>query len=199
MEKDSQPLFRDFFNRKTVEVAKGLLGKTLVREIDGEILIARIVEVEGYLGEHDPAAHASFRKTDRTKILYGHPGYAYIFQMHGQNCLNAVAEERGSPGCVLIRGGEPIKGIEKMREFRSKSKKEIKDIEIANGPGKLCQALNIDMSLYGADMTSSDSPLQIHEGDNENFEIETSKRIGITKAADWELRFTIKDNKFVSR
>ncbi len=192
------PLSREFFSRKTEEVSRDLLGKNLVRRTETGVLVARIVEVEAYLGEHDPAAHASFGNTERTRVLYGEPGHAYIFRIHGLHCLNAVAEPLASPGCVLIRAAEPLEGLEIMRGNRKK--KEVKDVEIANGPGKLCQALNIDMSLYGVDLTATNSPLSICEGNNiQLFEIEVGKRIGITKAPDWELRFSIKNNIFVSK
>lgn len=191
-------LARNFYDRQTIEVSKDLLGKLLVRRYTNNLLFARIVEVEAYLGEHDPAAHASFGKTDRTQVLYGQPGHAYIFQIRGHNCLNAVAEGENSPGCVLIRAAEPVEGIEQMRQLRIK--KNPKDIELTNGPGKLCQALNITMEHYGADLTSENSGLQICEPlETMDLEIETSKRIGITKAADWDLRFTLKGNKFISR
>jgi DNA-3-methyladenine glycosylase len=192
-----KPLPRSFFEHDTTTVSKNLLGKTLLRRIDDKILAAKIVEVEAYLGEHDPAAHASFGNTNRTKVLYGEPGHAYVYRIHGWHCLNAVAEPLNSPGCVLIRAVEPIEGIEHMREYRKR--KDIPDKQLANGPGKLCQALNIDLALYGADLTAINSPLSICEGDTMPFEIEVSKRIGITKAADWELRFTVKDNIFVSK
>jgi len=99
---------------------------------------------------------------------------------------------------VLIRAVEPIVGIKAIKKLRGGRVK--KDVDLTNGPGKLCQAFAIDLDLYGVDLTSQSSPLFIAESiEEERFEIETSKRIGITKAADWELRFTIKDNKFVSR
>ncbi len=191
-------LSREFFDRKTEDVAKALLGKILVRRVNDGVITGRIVEVEAYVGEHDPAAHAFAGRTDRTKILYGEPGHAYIFKIRGYHCLNAVAEEKDSPGCVLIRAIEPIIGIERMQKFRGDAAR--KDVELANGPGKLCQAFDINLNLYGIDLTSQNSPLYVAELiKKEKFEIETSKRIGITKAADWELRFTIKGNKFVSR
>ncbi|HUS60295.1 MAG TPA: DNA-3-methyladenine glycosylase [Nevskiaceae bacterium] len=190
-------LDRSFFDRKTKEVAKNLLGKILVRRIEDKIIAGKIVEVEAYIGEHDPAAHASAGCTERTKVLYGEPGHAYVFKIRGYHCLNTVAEKVGNPGCVLIRAIEPLMGIEEMGKFRGPHIK--RDIDLTNGPGKLCQAFDIDLNLYGADLTSDDSPLLICEGSNEELEIETTKRIGITKAADWELRYTIKDNRFISK
>lgn len=189
---------REFFERETTQVARDVLGKNLVRIIDNRLLIARIVEVEAYLRENDPAAHASAGVTKRTRILYGAPGHAYIFQMRGYNCLNFVVEPENSPGCVLIRAVEPVVGIDLMKQLRGKT--ELKDKEVANGPGKLCRALGIDMALYGTDLVNPDSPLQVCDDITcEDFEIEVSKRIGITKAADRELRFAIKGNIFVSK
>ena len=191
-------LSKEFFDRKTKDVAKGLLGKILVRRINDEFITGKIVEVEAYIGEEDPAAHAFAGLTERTKALYGEPGHAYIFKIRGYHCLNAVAEEKDSPGCVLIRAVEPIVGIEAIKKLRGGRVK--KDVDLTNGPGKLCRAFDIDLDLYGVDLTSQSSPLFIGESiDKVEFEIETSKRIGITKAVDWELRFTIKDNKFVSK
>lgn len=192
------PLFREFFERDTITVSREILGKSLVRIMDRRTLVARIVEVEAYIGEHDPAAHAFFGRTKRTDVLYGEPGHAYIFQIHGHNCLNFVAEPSNSPGCVLVRAAQPLIGIEQMKRFRDR--KTIKDTEVANGPGKLCKALDIGMSLYGTDLVSSQSPLQVCEDiTNEKFEIQVSKRIGIAKAIEWELRFTVEDNIFVSK
>lgn len=193
-----QALDRNFFDRKTVEVAKDLLGKILVRRMGDKIIAGKIVEVEAYTGEHDPAAHASAGRTQRTEVLYGKPGHAYIFKIRGHHCLNTVAEEENSPGCILIRAIEPIQGINEMKKLRGPHVK--RDRDLINGPGKLCQAFGIDMNLYGADFTNEDSSLFITEGiESENFEIETTKRIGITKASDWELRYTIKGNKFISK
>jgi len=195
---DLEVLNRDFFDRKTEIVARALLGKILVRRVGKKLLTGKLVEVEAYVGEDDPAAHAFAGKTERTKVLYGEPGHAYIFKIRGYHCLNAVAEEKDSPGCVLIRAVEPIVGIEEMRKFRGS--KATKDIDLTNGPGKLCQAFDIDLNLYGADLTSQNSPLFIAKSiEEEELDIETSKRIGISKAADWELRFTVKGNKFVSK
>ena len=110
-------LDRDFFDRRTKEVARGLLGKILVRKIGDKIIAGKIVEVEAYIGEHDPAAHVSAGRTGRTEVLYDEPGNAYIFKIRGHHCLNAVAEEENSPGCVLIRAIEPILGINEMKNM----------------------------------------------------------------------------------
>lgn len=189
---------REFFTRETKAVARESIGKTLVRVTEHGLLLAKIVETEAYLGEHDPAAHASFGRTKRTEVLYGEPGHAYVYQIHTHHCLNFVAEPSGSPGCVLIRALEPLEGIEMMRKLRGRSECKLSDI--ANGPGKLCKALGIDKTMYGTDLLDPDSPLQVWEPlEEQEQEIETSCRIGITKAADWELRFTLKGNRCVSK
>jgi len=197
---DPKPLLlsRAFFTRETKTVAQESLGKTLVRVTEDGLLVAKIVETEAYLGEHDPAAHASFGRTKRTEVLYGEPGHAYVYQLHGHHCLNFVAEPPGSPGCVLIRALEPLEGIEVMRRLRGKNEMEL--IPIANGPGKLCKAMGIDMVMYGADLVDPASPLQVWEPlEEQERQVEISRRRGITKAADWELRFTLKGNPYVSR
>ena len=188
---------RKFYNRKTVEVARDLLGKLLVRKVEGQIIVGKIVEVEAYIGTNDPAAHASAGLTKRTEVLFGEPGHAYIFSIHGYNCLNVVAEEIGSPGCVLVRALEPVCGSVVMKKLRGRN---VSDVELANGPGKLCRTFRIDLSFNGIDLASQESELIICDNkDAGEVEIETTRRIGITKAADWELRFAIKGNKFVSR
>jgi DNA-3-methyladenine glycosylase len=126
------PLPRGFFNRPTVEVAKDLLGRLLVRKLpDGQILIGRIVETEAYLGFDDGAAHAVAGRTKRTEVLFGEPGFAYIFRLRGHHCLNAVTEEIDNPACVLIRALEPLVGMEFMRQLRGH--KITRAIELTNG------------------------------------------------------------------
>lgn len=192
-------LSREFFARKTEVVAREVLGKTLVRVTEqGLLLVAKIVETEAYLGEHDPAAHAAAGRTKRTAVLYGAPGHAYVYQLHGHHCLNFVAEPAGSPGCVLIRALEPLDGVAVMRQLRNKIQGKMTDI--ASGPGKLCQAMNISMVMYGADLVDSQSSLQVWEPlAKENVQVGTSCRMGISKAADWELRFTLKGNPHLSK
>jgi DNA-3-methyladenine glycosylase len=194
---DSQLLSRAFFARSAEIVARESLGKTLVRVTSQGLLMGKIVETEAYLGEHDPAAHASFGRTKRTLALYGEPGHAYIYQSRAYHCLNFVAEPFGVPGCVLIRAVEPLRGVELMQQFRGKS--ELGATHIADGPGKLCRAMDIDMKLYGTDLLNRNSPLQIWESlDDKATPIGIGHRIGITKAADWDLRFTIMNNPYVS-
>ncbi|MDQ6985912.1 MAG: DNA-3-methyladenine glycosylase [Candidatus Dojkabacteria bacterium] len=182
-----------FFNRDATLVAKDLLGKLLVRKLGERIISGVIVETEAYLGANDPAAHSFIGKTERTKVLFGPAGYAYIHSMHGQNLLDITCSEINDPVSVLIRALEPIEVIDLMQKFRSKEK--LKDL--TTGPGKLCKAMDIDKSFYGLDLTNKDSTLFIVENDSE-YEVMESERIGISKGKEHILRFFIKRNKFVS-
>ena len=192
-------LSQEFFSRETKLVALESLGKTLVRITEHGLLVAKIVETEAYLGESDPAAHASFGRTKRTNVLYGEPGHAYVYQLHGHHCLNFVVEPSGTPGCVLIRALEPLEGLDVMRRLRGKDESEL--INIANGPGKLCKAMGIDMAMYGTNLVDPASPLQVWKPliEEQAQEVAIIRRRVITKAADWELRFTLKGNPYVSK
>lgn len=191
------PLPDDFFARATVEVARDLLGKFLIRRRAAQLIIGRIVESEAYLGSDDPAAHAVAGRTKRTQALFEEPGKAYIFRLHGHYCLNVVTETVGNPSGVLIRALEPIRGIEFMRQQRGESITD--DHLLTNGPGKLCQALDISMAHYGVDLTDATSPLYLAQGEPYAFETVATPRIGITKAQDRLWRFVIKNNPFVTR
>ncbi len=183
---------RSFYKRSTVEVARELLDKWIVH---GQTA-GRIVEVEAYLGEGDPAAHSAAGVTPRTRVIFGPPGHAYVYLSYGvHECLNIVVEREGVAGCVLIRALEPVAGLEAMRERRKGAKA---DRDLTSGPGKLSQALGISRAQYGADLTHGE--LVIREpGEAGEFEIDVSPRIGIAKAAELPLRFAIRGNAFVSR
>ncbi len=188
------PLPRSFYNRPTDTVARELLGKYLVRRLGDEYLIGKIVETEAYIGEDDPACHAARGYTNRTSIMYGPPGYAYIYFIYGMyNCLNAVTEREGFPAAVLIRALEPVRGIERMKTFRQRA-----DLHsLTNGPGKLCQALQVDRSLNGTDLC--DEILFITPGEDiPEHQIMRTSRIGIRKGVEHPWRFFIADNPFVS-
>jgi len=192
-----EPLTRELYPHSTIDAAKWALGKLLIRRLGEEDLVARIVEVEAYLPEYDEAAHAFAGETNRTRVLFGEPGHAYIFQLRKYHCMNIVAEPESVPGCVLIRAVEPIQGIETMQMLRGEHVK--KEHNLTNGPGKLSQALGIDLGLYGADLTQRGDLYLIDDPDAKPFEIAQSTRIGITKSPDLELRFFIADNPFVSK
>lgn len=198
-------LDREFYNRDSIIVAKELLGKIFVHEIDGEKLSAKIVEVEAYMGVEDKAAHSyGGRRTPRVEVMYGHPGFSYVFIIYGMYyCFNIVTREIGTPQAILVRAVEPIEGFELMAQNRFKkpynqlNKSQI--VGLTNGPGKLCNALLINKSLNGEDLCGS--KLYIVEGQEENFNIVSSKRIGIDyaeEAKDFLWRFYIEGNKYVS-
>lgn len=190
--RESRILKRAFYERPAVEVARALLGKVLVHGA----LAGRIVEAEAYLGLDDLAAHASRGVTERTRVLFGPPGHAYVYFIYGMHeCLNLVAEPEGKPGCVLIRALEPLAGIEEMRKRRPAARR-VEDL--ASGPGKLTAAMDIRRRHYGADVTRG--KLTVRECvAAQPIEIETTARIGIRHCPDWPLRFLIAGNGFVSR
>jgi len=183
-----------FYARPTAEVARGLLGQILVSDVGGRRrqTAGRIVEVEAYVGPHDPACHAyGHRRTARTEPLYGPPGTAYVYFTYGMHwCLNAVTEPRDYPAAVLIRALEPIAGLETMRRRRGKE-------PLCTGPARLCEALGVTGALNG--MRLQRGVLRIVKGTTTKpGDIVTGPRIGITQAADWPLRFYLKDSPWVS-
>lgn len=198
-------LDREFYNRDSLIVAKELLGKILVHEIDGHKISAKIVEVEAYMGVNDKAAHSyGGRRTPRVEVMYGEPGFSYVFIIYGMyHCFNIVTREAGIPQAVLIRAVEPLEGFELMAQNRfNKSFDELNKsqvIGLTNGPGKLCKALLINKEQNGEDLCGN--KLYVLEGEKEDFETISSKRVGIDyaeEAKDFLWRFYIKDNKYVS-
>jgi DNA-3-methyladenine glycosylase len=189
--RNSEILGESFYSRPTVNVARDLLGQVLVHKKTA----GRIVEVEAYLGLEDLAAHASRGITDRTRVLFGPPGRAYVYLSYGMHdCLNFVAEPDGVAGCVLIRAVEPLSGLELMRRRRPAAHEAR---QLCSGPGKLTAALGITRALNGANVTQG-GEFAVRSGPAPP-EIVTTTRIGITKCADWPLRFYEKGSRFVSR
>ena len=181
-----QKLPRTFYDRDTIVVARELLGKHLVHLSDGVERIGRIVEVEAYLGPHDLAAHSARGLTERTKIMFGPPGHAYVYLIYGMyHCMNVVTQPEGMASAVLLRAVEPIRNVEGRTQ----------------GPGLLCQALHIDRRLNGHDLLSDDFFIA-DPGEPTGFAIVKRPRIGVDYAGPWAkklLRFYIKGNPFVSR
>lgn len=179
-------LKRSFYNRDTQVVARELLGKLLVHRKDGIERIAKIVEVEAYLGAHDLAAHTSKGLTERTKVMFGEPGHSYVYLIYGiYYCVNFVTEPAGHGSAVLIRALEPVKNI----------------TERTQGPGLLCKAMRIDKLLHGHDLLSDDFFVAQPEQE-EKFTIVKRPRIGVDYAGHWAkrlLRFYIKGNPYVSK
>ncbi|PRY65109.1 DNA-3-methyladenine glycosylase [Vreelandella songnenensis] len=196
-ERSLPPLARDFYRRDTLAVANDLLGCWLVRELDGTLMGARIVETEAYCGAHDSACHAHSGLTPRTAAMFGEPGHAYVYLVYGMHwLLNIVTEPEGSPCAVLIRAVEPVLNEEAMRERRSMAGRAL-----SNGPGKLTRALGVDKALYGHDMTRAEK-LWVSE-ERHHLPIASGPRVGIDYAepedrdAPW--RFWLADNPWVSK
>lgn len=195
------PIPRSFYARPTLAVARDLLGTVLVHRLpDGTDLRGRIVETEAYIGEEDSANHAHRGRTARTAVMFGPAGIAYVYFTYGMHhMLNVVTEEEGYPAAVLIRAIEPLDGIELMQARRGN--RPFRDL--TNGPAKLCQALAIDRSLNGHDLTSG-PPLWIEPGHAvANADVARTRRVGIDYAdardreAPW--RFLIQGSRWVSR
>ncbi len=183
---------RDFFAHPAELVARRCLGKILVHGRTA----GRIVETEAYLGASDRAAHAWRGLTPRTRVLFGPPGHAYVYWIYGMHyCLNFVCEPEGSPGCVLIRALEPLCGLSLMRRRRAGIRRAE---DLANGPGKLTQALAIGARLNAVDLTLG--PLSVRRWRSEaELHAEVTPRIGIRHNAAWPLRFVIPGSPFASR
>jgi DNA-3-methyladenine glycosylase len=178
----------------TVGLARALVGKLLVRVIDGETLIGRIVETEGYLPD-DPASHAFRGMTARNRAMFGPPLHAYVYFIYGTNwCLNVTAEQDGIGAAALVRACEPMRGIEKMRALRGRP--DVRDRDLARGPGNLCQALGIGPACDGADLETAPELWLADDGTRPA--VGSSIRIGLTRAADVPLRFYAIGNSSVS-
>lgn len=200
-------LDKSFYLQDTLTVAKELLGKYLNVCVDGNPMIGRIVETEAYIGPHDKACHCyNGRRTPRTEVMYENGGYAYIYQIYGMYfCLNIVTEDDTVGTAVLIRGLEPISGMEQMarnrynKEWNQLSIKEIKNL--TNGPGKLCKALNIDKKCNGKELLGEEIYI-CEPNKTDKFIITSSKRINIDYAEEYKdvnWRFFIEDNVYVSK
>jgi DNA-3-methyladenine glycosylase len=192
---------RAFFLDPPDVVARKLLGKLLVRA--GEPIVGRIVEVEAYFGESDPAAHSFAGKTPRNAVLFGPPGHAYVYFIYGMHfCLNISCEPEGRAGCLLFRALEPLCGLEAMSRGRGlaapvRTSKGL--TALTSGPGRLCQAFGVTRERdNGVDLTAPQSDLQIQDDGFVPGEVLVTPRIGISKDADRAARFIIAGNPFIS-
>ena len=185
-DRSMRKLPRSFYDRDTVTVGRELLGKWLVHRCNGVERIGRIVEVEAYVGPRDLASHSSKGLTERTCIMFGPPGFAYVYLIYGMyHCMNVVTEREGHGSAVLLRALEPVKNIETK----------------TSGPGLLCLAMNIATRQNNHDLLSDDFFIA-SAADSESFSIVKSRRIGVDYAKHWakrHLRFYIRGNPFVSR
>jgi DNA-3-methyladenine glycosylase len=206
-----RPLDRAFYARDPRRVGRELLGKVLVRQNNvrqnsagkkhASLLTARIVEVEAYLGEKDPAAHSAAGRTARNAVLFGPPGYIYVYFIYGNHwCLNVSCDADGEAGGVLFRALEPLTGIEQMARARGIQVAGPKDLpKLTSGPGRLSEAFGITRERDNShDLTSAANSLWIGEDGYRARGILVTPRIGITKAVDKPLRYILGGNRFVS-
>lgn len=188
---------RAFYEQTTIDVAKQLLGKFLVRKHPEGETIGRIVETEAYVGPHDLACHASKGRTARTEVMFGPAGHAYVYFIYGfYNMLNLVTEAKDYPAAVLIRAVEPVDGLDLMKERRKS--KVLRNL--ASGPGKLCQAFAVDRTLNGTKL--SGSILYVDDRSEPAPKFRTTPRIGVDYAGKWKdkpYRFLVHDSEFVSK
>jgi DNA-3-methyladenine glycosylase len=188
---------RPFYEQNTLEVARQLLGKYLVRQHAQGTTIGRIVETEAYVGPEDKACHAARGRTARTEVMFGEPGHAYVYFIYGFHyMLNIVTEREGFPAAVLIRAVEPVRGIRLMKKRRGTDEPR----NLASGPGKLCQAFAIDRSLNGGDLCGN--VLYVRDAGEPAPKIISTPRIGVDYAGEWKekaFRFLIGGNAFVSK
>jgi DNA-3-methyladenine glycosylase len=201
----SAKLSAEFYTSPTLDVAVQLLGKVLVAASNETIYTAGlIVETEGYLAKIDPACHAYTGFTKRNAVMWGASGLAYVYFTYGNHwMINVVTEEEGEAAAVLIRALQPLAGIELMRTRRSLENLKMKpdDRHLANGPGKLCQALGVTGAQNGTNLQSDhlficDAPL---EWQLPPFEVVETTRIGITRGVASPWRYYVKGNRFVSK
>lgn len=190
----SEVLPRTFYTRDPAAVARDLLGKRLIRRLEGAALEGILVETEAYYGLGDPASRAFHGMKDYNRLMWGEPGRVFIYNVHRYWMLNIVAHGPGGVGAVLIRALEPRKRVDVM--LRNRPVEDL--IELTNGPGKLTTALGVDKRLHGMDVTTEGSEVLVTDCGGE-FEVGTSHRIGVRRDLEEELRFFIKGNRFVSR
>lgn len=192
---------RSFFHHDTVDVARALIGCVLWRRLDhGELLAARIVETEAYLGANDGASHARRGlRSARNESMYLEGGHGYVYFTYGMHwCMNVVTQEADVAEAVLLRAAEPLRGIESMRERRPKAKR---DHDLMNGPGKICMAMDIDRRLDGVSLRGDALWLSPRDLEIDDADIAVSPRVGIDNSGDaaaWPLRFFLRNNRNVS-
>ena len=184
---------RSFYLDSPDIVARNLLGKLITRDLNGQRLTGRITEIEAYLGLTDPASHSFIGKTARNAVLFGPPGFSYVYFIYGMHyCLNFSCQPEGEPGGVLIRALQPVAGLDTMARLRglpSPAKPKL----LCSGPGRLCQALGITLAENGLDVTRTKSPLRVLDDGFRPTSIQATPRIGISKAIDMPLRFLMND------
>jgi len=179
-------------------VAKELLGTVLIRRSAAGLTSGVIVETEAYLPNGDPACHGAKKKTPKNEVMFGPPGISYVYSIHAHHCVNLVTESAGQPAAVLVRAVLPLQGLELMQKRRQRSQ----ELELTRGPGRLCQAMQIDRRLDGWDVTKR-RRLWIEKYPKKKLtlalqSIVASPRIGVTSGEDLKLRFFYENCRFVS-
>jgi DNA-3-methyladenine glycosylase len=195
------PLPRAFYLRPTLTVARDLPGKYLIRRLGRKVLIGRIVEVEAYLGERDPASHAYRGMTPRNEVMFRTGGHLYVYFTYGMHfCCNVVTGPEGKGRAILLRAAEPVEGIDAMTALRSTRDGRRRTAEdLLSGPGKLCQAFSIAREENGTDLCGKTIWLARRRGEGSPPRIGHSERIGITNGRQYPWRFFLTNNPFVSR
>ena len=196
----NEHLSRAFFARPTLDVARDLLGKRLTRRLSGERLSGYIIEIEAYVGEDDQSSHARPGLTARNAPMYGPPGFTYVYLIYGMyHCLNFVTERAGYPAAVLVRALEPLEGLATQQRLRGP---QHPPRDLARGPGRLCQALAIDLTLNARDVCADDAPLWIEDAPPiAESRVARSPRIGVRgddRAVSIPWRFYLRESPWVS-
>ncbi len=191
-------LSKEFYQQDTRKVARRLLGCKLVSVIDNDRREGIIVETEAYLHRNDPACHAARGMTRRNRVMFSSPGTLYVYTIHTRFCMNVVTEPEGVGAAVLIRALQPVAGIESMEQCRGNSPHLNRLPNLTNGPGKLCQALGIDLQHNGESLILGENLWIETCVTPSRFKISQSGRIGISQGVDLKYRFFVDGNAFVS-
>jgi DNA-3-methyladenine glycosylase len=196
---------RDFFARLSVQVAPDLLGCVLEHQTADGLVAVQLTEVEAYTGATDPASHAYRGKTKRNAVMFGPPGHAYVYFTYGMYfCVNLVCAANGSASAVLLRAGAIVEGEELARARRTRGSAAVSRRDLARGPARLCQALDIDRAQDGVDVCVAGSPLRVRWPDagtparSAEEKIATGPRVGVSSAADVPWRFWVEGDPTVS-
>lgn len=192
---------RPFYLQPTLKIATQLIGKFFLRRLDNEILIGKIVEVEAYLGERDPASHAYRGRTQRNDVMFWNGGHLYVYFTYGMHfCCNVVTEREGMGRAILLRAVEPIDGLETMAKNRGIALKSEKDKwNLCSGPAKLCEAFAIGRRENGTDLCGSEIWIAEETERRERRRIVRTTRVGVTNGAEHKWRFCVSDSLFLSR
>lgn len=188
------PLPADFYDRDVAAVAHDLIGKILCRRSREGLTTGRIVETEAYLAEGDSASHSSKGINRKNASMFGPAGRAYVYTIHARQCFNVVTDAENTASAVLIRAVEPLGGTDLMHVRRRTDKLR----DLCRGPARLCEAFKIERSLDGWDITKGQRIWIAAENDKTVIPVAQSVRIGVTSAAELQLRFFVPENRFVS-